>query len=273
MVCLAVFCVMSTKCNRCFSSFPMAESINILNWNVRGLNSPAKRQAVREMVCLNKPKLVCLQETKLQQITKQIVVETLGPGLDGFSYLPANGSRGGILCGRRSDCVATAMITIRQFSISMDVQLKWYNSSFLLTTVYGPVDDADRPSFLSELSSIKPMGATPWIVMGDFNLIYEASDKNNLNLNRRLMGQFRRSLDDCDLIEFSLQNRRFTWSNERVAPTLVRLDWVFCNKEWDLKFSGYTLQALSSSVSDHCPLFLCQQARPKQQQSFRFETF
>jgi hypothetical protein len=29
------------------------------------------------------------------------------------------------------------------------------------------------------------------IVMGDFNLIYQAHNKNNLNLNRRLMGQFR----------------------------------------------------------------------------------
>jgi hypothetical protein len=96
-------------------------------------------------------------------------------------------------------------------------------------------------------------------------LIYEARDKNNLNLNRRLMGQFRRSLDKWELIDFALQNRRYTWSNERVEPTLVRLDRMFYNKEWDLTYSGYTLQALSSSLSDHCPLLLCQQARPRKQ--------
>jgi hypothetical protein len=33
------------------------------------------------------------------------------------------------------------------------------------------------------------------------------------------------------------------------------------------------LQALSSSQSDHYPLLLCQQARLKQQQSFRFKNF
>jgi hypothetical protein len=109
--------------------------------------------------------------------------------------------------------------------------------------------------------------------MGDFNLIYEARDRNNFTLNCRLMGQFRRSLDKCELMEFSLQNQWYTWSNERVEPTLVQLDRVFCNKKWDLKYSGFMLQALSSSQSDHYPLLLCQQARLKQQQSFRFKNF
>jgi hypothetical protein len=59
----------------------------------------------------------------------------------------------------------------------------------MLTIVYGLVDDADRPVFLAELASIKPSGSTPWIVIGDFNLIYEARDKINLNMNHRLMGQ------------------------------------------------------------------------------------
>jgi hypothetical protein len=99
------------------------------------------------------------------------------------------------------------MITMRLFSISMEVRVRWDNSSFLPTIVYGPVDDADRPTFLAELNSIKPPGSSAWIVMGDFNLIYEARDTNNFTLNCRLMGQFRRSLDECELMEFSLQNQ------------------------------------------------------------------
>jgi hypothetical protein len=90
----------------------------------------------------------------------------------------------------------------------------------------GRLEDVDKQSFLAELASIKPSILTLWIVMGDFNLIYEARDKNNLNLNRRLMGQFRRTLDDYELLEFALQNSRYTWSNERVESTLIRLDRV-----------------------------------------------
>jgi endonuclease/exonuclease/phosphatase family metal-dependent hydrolase len=94
-------------------------------------------------------------------------------------------------------------------------------------------------------------------VLGDFNLIYEVSNKNNLNLNRRLMGKFRVALNDCEIFEFALQDRKFTWSNEQEDPTMIRLDQVFCNSDWDLLHSGFRLQALSSSVFDHCPLVLC----------------
>jgi hypothetical protein len=69
------------------------------------------------------------------------------------------------------------------------------------------------------------------------------------------MGSFLHTLDYCELIEFALQNRKFTWSNERRQLTLVRLDRMFCNTEWDLIFPDFTLKALSSSLSDHCHCF------------------
>jgi hypothetical protein len=104
-------------------------------------------------------------------------------------------------------------------------------------------------------------------------MIYQASDKNNLNLKRRLVGSFSHTMDRCELFEFNLQNRKFTWSNEKENPTLVRLDIMFYNKEWDLLLSDYNMHALSSSLSDHCPLLLCQQIRPRIKDSFRFEIF
>lgn len=85
-----------------------------------------------------------------------------------------------------------------------------------------------KEEFLHEMISIKPPPGTPWLILGDFNLIYKASDKNILNLNHRLMGKFRTALDECELMEICLQNRKFTWSNERENPTLVRLDRAFC---------------------------------------------
>ncbi|EHK62708.1 hypothetical protein M3S_E07 [Sorghum bicolor] len=41
------------------------------------------------------------------------------------------------------------------------------------------------------------------------------------------MGRFRKTLDDCELMELSLQNRRFTWSNERQEPTMRIINWGF----------------------------------------------
>jgi hypothetical protein len=161
----------------------MAECFSILSWNVRGLNSPARREVVRDMVLMHRPNLVCLQETKL----------------------------------------------------------------------------------------VKPPAATPWIVLGDFNLIYEARDKNNDNLSHLFMGCFHHVFDTCEPFELELQNHNFTWSNGREASTLVRLDRVFYNEEWDLMFTGFRLKALSSSLSDHCPLLLCQHSKPRTKDTFQFE--
>jgi len=63
---------------------------------------------------------------------------------------------------------------------------------------------------------------------GDFNLIYQVEDKNNTNLDRAMMGRFRRFLDEVKVKEIPLLRRKYTWSNERSSPTLVRLDRTFC---------------------------------------------
>lgn len=119
--------------------------------------------------------------------------------------------------------------------------------------------------------SIRPAAGTPWLIVGDLNLIYKASDKNNLNLNRRLMGKFRAALDSCELMEICLQNRRFTWSNERQNPTMVKLDRAFCNGDWEIMFPNFALNTLSTGASDHAPIFLNRQDMMPRQAKFKFE--
>jgi hypothetical protein len=46
--------------------------------------------------------------------------------------------------------------------------------------------------FLQELRNIHSLCNGPWLVAGDFNLIYQAANKNNANLDRAMMGRFRR---------------------------------------------------------------------------------
>jgi hypothetical protein len=199
--------------------------------------------------------------------------QAVGRSIDGYEFLPAVGTRGGILLTENSDYIEASNVQCRNYSLTMEIKIRMNNSAFQLTIVYGPTDDSEKEAFLAQLPSSKPSASSSWIVLGDFNLIYEARDKNHLNLNRRLMGRFSHVLDSCELFEFALQNRKFTWSNDIQNPALVRLDRVFCNKEWDLMYSGFSLHALSSSISDHCPLMPCQQCKPRVKDMFRFENF
>jgi hypothetical protein len=88
---------------------------------------------------------------------------------------------------------------------------------------------------------------------GVFHLIVDATDKNNTNLNRRMMGKFRKLLAEVELKELYLNRRRYTWSNEQERATLERLDRVFSTVDWEVAFPSSFLSALSSSTSNHCP--------------------
>jgi hypothetical protein len=78
---------------------------------------------------------------------------------------------------------------------------------------------------------------------GDFNLILSPEDKNNENINRAMMGRFRRLVSDLELKDIPLMGRRYTWSNGRDNPTLVKLDLVLCTVDWEVIFPECFLQS------------------------------
>lgn len=155
-----------------------------------------------------------------------MVASLLGVVFDEFVTLPAVGTRGGILLAWKSSSCKVTQYRIDTFSVSAQFQ---HNDGTLwwLTGVYGPQLDNLKIIFLQELQLIRNLCNGPWMIGGDFNLIYRAEDKNNGNLNRAMMGRFRRLLNELNLKELPLFGRKYTWSNERSSPTLVRLDRVF----------------------------------------------
>jgi len=181
--------------------------------------------------------------------------------------------RGGVHISCHQDYVLGGLVLKGKFCLSMLATLKLTKDQFMLNTINGLTNSADKPEFLDELINSRPRGSKLWLCLGDFNLIWEAHDKNNNNINRGLMRRFRQVLDASELMEIKLQNRRFMWSNRRRNPTLVKLDRVFCNHEWDIILPHTGLMALSSSLFDHCPLFLCNQQQPYRRATFKFESF
>jgi exonuclease III len=170
---------------------------------------------MHEMLAATSCHLACLQETKLSNIDGALAGFLGGHRLSTFAYKPAVGTKGGILLLWNDAALDVQNIVIRRFSITATVTLRDCLSTFLLTTVYGPSRDNHKRDFLCELRRFKPDDDQNWLVLGDFNLIYRAIDKNNTNLNLRRMRQFRATLNRCQLKEIHLQNHKYTWSNER----------------------------------------------------------
>ncbi|XP_073358102.1 uncharacterized protein [Aegilops tauschii subsp. strangulata] len=201
----------------------------IMSWNVRGLNSPAWRAVVNETAETHKLALLCLQETKIGEWSRSLVREVCGARLADCVVLPATGTRGGAAIFWDRSRVEVQSHTIGRFSITAKITLAASTTSFWMTTVYGPVDDGRKDDFLAELARTSPAPSDPWLINDDFNLIYKARDKNNNNINHRIMGKFRAAIDIAGLEEIKCKNRKFTWSNERASPTLVSIDKFFRN--------------------------------------------
>jgi hypothetical protein len=78
-----------------------------------------------------------------------------------------------------------------------------------------------------ELNDLHHVRVGPWMICGNFNMVYWAEDKNSGRVNMRLMGKLRRFINEAALQEVPLNGCLFTWSNERVHPTLECIDRVF----------------------------------------------
>jgi hypothetical protein len=127
--------------------------------------------------------------------------------------------------------------------------------------------------FLAELLQFRDASPGPWLLGGDFNMIYHAQDKNNDRLDRRSMRRFRSFIDRAQLEEINMVGRSFSWSNRRDRPTLELLDHVFVSVEWLLEFPSHALKPLSSQCSNHCPLLLLINVFQGARRRFRFESF
>jgi exonuclease III len=74
----------------------------ILIWNARGLNSRARCTTVKDIIVLERASIACIQETKVDDFSVNMINEILGPDFD-CAFLPSLGVAGGVLIGWRWD--------------------------------------------------------------------------------------------------------------------------------------------------------------------------
>jgi hypothetical protein len=139
--------------------------------------------------------------------------------------------------------------------------------------VYGPQGNEAKIHFLQELREVRLNCPGPWLVAGDFNLIYREEDKNNNNLDQAMMSRFMWWINDLALKEVPLHGRKFTWSNGQNSPTLARLDRAFYSVEWEQLFPNCLLQSVASQDLDHCSLILGLNDIKQGKRRFHFKAF
>lgn len=130
-------------------------TMKILSWNVIGLGRPSKRHLVKDLILSSLENIVCIQESKLQDLHSLTWRSIGGSRLDTFDFLPALGSARGIIMAWDSSQVIDSLIHKGSYSIMTRFTNRENNSVWAYTSVYAPFSWSLKTDFWNELRTIK----------------------------------------------------------------------------------------------------------------------
>lgn len=232
--------------------------MKILSWNIRGVNAPSKQRMVRELRIRVELDLILLQETKLEQLRENEVLNKVWRRGERRTSVGVAGSGGLVSLWNPKKwrgyelCKSEHFITIGLVSLLT-------NKEYWITNVYAPTSVEGRRRLWASLVEIHKDWGGPWLVAGDFNSPLSPDEKkggqSGWTSSMTDLGAF---LQTGGLMDVPLGGARFTWSNRRIGHNHIqcRLDRMLINYDWACHFEGVRMEALPKCGSDHSPLIL-----------------
>ncbi|KAA3469292.1 reverse transcriptase [Gossypium australe] len=212
--------------------------MKLLSWNVRGSGSPRTVRRLRYMLKLRNPQMVFFVETKICRSKMERIRYSCGY-VNGIE-VDLEGTRGGLYLAWKQE----VSITVRHIDMVVDK-----NES----------REHDRSNSWAELRSLYTEERFPWFVCGDFNkIMYGFEKRGGVPRDERRMELFQKVLLECSLMDMGFSGRWFTWERGNLLETNIceRLDRRVANEEWLVMFPEVSIQHLTHSFSNHCPLLV-----------------
>jgi exonuclease III len=243
----------------------------IIVWNVRGLNAFKKRLRIRGLLKEWKADIVCLIETKMEFITREVVRSLWGGQHVDWMYKGAVGASGGMLLmwdrrvvEKREECVGG--YTLACSFKNVEDHFEW-----VFGGVYGPNGDVERRVLWEELAGLMSVWEVPWCIGGDFNIVRFPSERSSDSNYSTAMMEFSDFIAEQGLVDIPLVGGQFTWSNNQEEEIWSRIDRFLLSPSWEDHYPEVVQRRLSRVCSDHFPLMLeCGNSRGGKRH-FKFE--
>ena len=142
-------------------------TLQLLSWNVRGLNNPRKREVRKNLLKDWKCNIVCFQETKVSSINGVFVWSLWGCPFTDWTVLDAMQSSGGVLLIWDKRVFEKLDVVVGQFSISVLLGGVVDDFVWACTGVYGPNDNGQQSTLWEELSQVRARWPMVWCLVGD----------------------------------------------------------------------------------------------------------
>ena len=198
--------------------------LKILSWNVRGVNDRNKRKLIKALIRSQNVDLVCLQETKMIEMSLG-VVRSLGVGrfLE-WGDLDARGAAREVVVFWDNRVLELMGLEVGLFSISCRFKNVEDGFRWTFSRVYGPTLKRYREAFWEELRAIRGLWTDPWCIGGDFNMIRFPNERIRGGRVSSSMRRFSEVIDELELRDLPLQGGPFTWSGGLNNQTMSRID-------------------------------------------------
>lgn len=154
-------------------------NIKILVWNIRGMNSQEKWDAIRAKISESPCHILCLQETKREHFDSFYLKKLCPRNLDRFYFTPSIGAFGGLITIWNSSMFTASLVQANNFVVTVKFDCAMNNNSFHLTNIYGPSSSTEKFGFITWFMTLDRAEFSEWILAGDFNLYRSQEDRKN----------------------------------------------------------------------------------------------
>jgi len=150
--------------------------LKMISWNVRGLNNLRKHLVVKNFLREWNCDVVCLQETKLVGMDRQIVCSLWSCPYVACVALDADQMAGGVLMMWDKRVLERLDVMMGYFFVSVRWQGVGDSFTWACSGVYGPNDNNMTGQTWDELIGIQQYWDVPWCYVRDFNIVHFPSE-------------------------------------------------------------------------------------------------
>jgi exonuclease III len=125
--------------------------LKILCWNIRGMNTQEKWDAIRDKISKGACHILCLQETKRDHFDPFYIKKFCPRNLDKFAWSPSDGASGGLLTVWNSSTLDGVLVHANSYALTCKFTSKLDNKDFHITNIYGPSNHSQKQAFATWL--------------------------------------------------------------------------------------------------------------------------
>lgn len=187
--------------------------MDILFWNVRGVNRCSKQKDVKVFLDSNRCSLVCLLETKVKAKNLGALYLNLFSGWCFTSNSICHPGGRIVLAWNLGEFQVNPLFCSSQL-LHCEIFLKNGNK-FFCSFIYAHNSQNERVAMLKDLCDLADGINGPWILMGDFNCVLHTGKRVGSPVRLSEIQESQTCVNKCGLEDFKSSGNFYTWNNKQ----------------------------------------------------------